>query len=237
MALRRESCCRDPLNLIFLWPDFWGFADEHAGLLLLAPGSDDRSAASPGGVVHAAAVGLDRSGGGAQAGPPCEAGQACDRPRSGGAFEGEFAGGVSPAGRPQLPIRRMVSLPYLKNSFNLSDEELLERWAGNVQWQAGLKRHARDRRYHRAIEGLHPTGGQPLAGDRPPQGGACGQTNQCGASVCLRDVLPHEAMLPVGSLWFRLLLCLFNDQRLWACGRRRRRWATQPCASRLSIQF
>lgn len=52
-----------------------------------------------------------------------------------GAFDGEFGGGVSPAGRPRLPIRLMVSLLYLKNSFNLSDEELVERWAENVQWQ------------------------------------------------------------------------------------------------------
>jgi IS5 family transposase len=29
----------------------------------------------------------------------------------------------------------MASLLYLKNSFNLSDEELVERWAENVQWQ------------------------------------------------------------------------------------------------------
>ena len=52
-----------------------------------------------------------------------------------GSFEGEFGGGISPAGRPRLPIRLMVSLLYLKNSFNLSDEELVERWAENVQWQ------------------------------------------------------------------------------------------------------
>lgn len=52
-----------------------------------------------------------------------------------GAFEGEFGGGISPAGRPRLPVRLMVSLLYLKNSFNLSDEELVERWAENVQWQ------------------------------------------------------------------------------------------------------
>jgi transposase, IS5 family len=52
-----------------------------------------------------------------------------------GAFDGEFGGGISPAGRPRLPIRLMVSLLYLKNSFNLSDEELVERWAENVQWQ------------------------------------------------------------------------------------------------------
>ncbi|MDI1260953.1 IS5 family transposase [Aquabacterium sp.] len=52
-----------------------------------------------------------------------------------GAFEGEWGGGISPAGRPRLPVRLMVSLLYLKHSFNLSDEEVVERWAENVQWQ------------------------------------------------------------------------------------------------------
>ena len=52
-----------------------------------------------------------------------------------GAFDGEFGGGISPAGRPRLPVRLMVSLLYLKHSFNLSDEELALRWAENVQWQ------------------------------------------------------------------------------------------------------
>ena len=52
-----------------------------------------------------------------------------------GEFALEFGGGVSPAGRPRLPIRLMASLLYLKNSFNLSDEELVERWSENVQWQ------------------------------------------------------------------------------------------------------
>lgn len=52
-----------------------------------------------------------------------------------GAFDGEFGGGVSPAGRPRLPVRLMASLLYLKNSFNLSDEEVVQRWAENVQWQ------------------------------------------------------------------------------------------------------
>ena len=52
-----------------------------------------------------------------------------------GSFDVEFGGGVSPAGRPRLPIRLMTSLLYLKNSFDLSDEELVERWAENVQWQ------------------------------------------------------------------------------------------------------
>ena len=47
----------------------------------------------------------------------------------------EFGGGVSNAGRPRLSIRLMASLVYLKNSFNLSDEELVERWSENVVWQ------------------------------------------------------------------------------------------------------
>ena len=51
-----------------------------------------------------------------------------------GAYDVEFGGGVSPAGRPRLPIRLMASLLYLKNSFNLSDEDLVERWAENVVW-------------------------------------------------------------------------------------------------------
>ena len=52
-----------------------------------------------------------------------------------GAFDGESGGGISPAGRARLPIGLMVSLLHLKNSFNLSDEELVERWAETVQWQ------------------------------------------------------------------------------------------------------
>lgn len=47
----------------------------------------------------------------------------------------EFGGGLSNAGRPRLPIRLMASLLYLKNSFNLSDEELVQRWSENVVWQ------------------------------------------------------------------------------------------------------
>jgi transposase, IS5 family len=43
--------------------------------------------------------------------------------------------GVSNAGRPRLPARLMVSLLYLKHAFNLSDEELVERWSENVVWQ------------------------------------------------------------------------------------------------------
>ena len=52
-----------------------------------------------------------------------------------GEHELEFGGGVSNAGRPRLSIRLMVSLLYLKNSFNLSDEELVQRWSENVVWQ------------------------------------------------------------------------------------------------------
>jgi IS5 family transposase len=43
--------------------------------------------------------------------------------------------GVSAAGRPRLPIRLMASLLYLKHTYKLSDEELVERWAENVVWQ------------------------------------------------------------------------------------------------------
>ena len=43
--------------------------------------------------------------------------------------------GVSARGRQRLPIRLMVALLYLKHSFNLSDEELVERWSENVLWQ------------------------------------------------------------------------------------------------------
>lgn len=43
--------------------------------------------------------------------------------------------GVGNAGRQRLSIRLMASLLYLKNSFNLSDEELVERWSENVVWQ------------------------------------------------------------------------------------------------------
>jgi transposase, IS5 family len=58
-----------------------------------------------------------------------------------GAYDVEFGGGVSAAGRPRLPVRLMASLLYLKNSFNLSDEELVERWAENVVWVRRTNRH------------------------------------------------------------------------------------------------
>jgi IS5 family transposase len=43
--------------------------------------------------------------------------------------------GSSPAGRPRLPMRLMVSLLYLKHAFNLSDEDLVSRWSENLVWQ------------------------------------------------------------------------------------------------------
>ena len=43
--------------------------------------------------------------------------------------------GRSNAGRPRLPIRLMVALLYLKHAFDLSDEQLVERWSENVVWQ------------------------------------------------------------------------------------------------------
>jgi transposase, IS5 family len=52
-----------------------------------------------------------------------------------GTHEVEFGNGISAAGRPRLSIRLMASLQYLKNSFNLSDEELVQRWSENVVWQ------------------------------------------------------------------------------------------------------
>ena len=52
-----------------------------------------------------------------------------------GACDGEFGGDFSPAGRPRIPIRLMIGLLYSRNSFNLSDAELVERWAEGVQWQ------------------------------------------------------------------------------------------------------
>ena len=44
-------------------------------------------------------------------------------------------GGISTAGRPKLPIRLMASMVYLKNAFNLSDEEVCSRWSENIVWQ------------------------------------------------------------------------------------------------------
>ena len=65
-----------------------------------------------------------------------------DRPAKSAKLDGlfgaevvEFGGGISRAGRPRLPVRLMAGLLYLKNSFNLSDEELVQRWSENVYFQ------------------------------------------------------------------------------------------------------
>ena len=48
----------------------------------------------------------------------------------------QLAGGsVSNAGRARRPLRLMIALTLLKNSFDLSDEELVARFAENVYWQ------------------------------------------------------------------------------------------------------
>ena len=43
--------------------------------------------------------------------------------------------GRSNAGRPKMPVRLMASLLYLKHSFNLSDEDVCERWSESPLWQ------------------------------------------------------------------------------------------------------
>jgi IS5 family transposase len=43
--------------------------------------------------------------------------------------------GISQAGRPRLSVRLMAALLYLKHAYNLSDEQVVERWAENVVWQ------------------------------------------------------------------------------------------------------
>ena len=44
-------------------------------------------------------------------------------------------GGISNAGCPRLPVSLMVSLLYLKHTYNLSDEELVVAWFENVYYQ------------------------------------------------------------------------------------------------------
>ena len=63
------------------------------------------------------------------------AGQAVERVDLLGTSMQLAGAGVSVAGRPRLPIRLLASLLYLKQAFDLSDEEVVERWAENVVWQ------------------------------------------------------------------------------------------------------
>lgn len=44
-------------------------------------------------------------------------------------------GEVGRGGRPRMPIRLLIGLLYLKNSFDLGDEGLVQRWAENVYFQ------------------------------------------------------------------------------------------------------
>ncbi|MCO5120700.1 MAG: IS5 family transposase [Burkholderiaceae bacterium] len=51
-------------------------------------------------------------------------------------FEREFGGQfVSTTGRPALPTRLVAGLLYLKHTFALSDEDVVERWVENPYWQ------------------------------------------------------------------------------------------------------
>jgi|SRR4051812_12757223 IS5 family transposase len=51
-------------------------------------------------------------------------------------FESEFGALYHEAlGRPGKPTRLMVGLTYLKHSYNLSDEQVCERWLENPYWQ------------------------------------------------------------------------------------------------------
>lgn len=52
-----------------------------------------------------------------------------------GATSALVGAGRSNSGRPRISIRLLVSLLYLKHSFNLSDEEVRQRWSENIVWQ------------------------------------------------------------------------------------------------------
>lgn len=51
------------------------------------------------------------------------------------AITGEFKGYYKDFGRPSVPIRKMVGLLLLKYLYNLSDENIVERWIENPYWQ------------------------------------------------------------------------------------------------------
>jgi hypothetical protein len=55
-----------------------------------------------------------------------------------GEHEVEFGHGISPAGRPRLQVRLMVGLQYLKNAFNLGDEEPVQRWSRILERLRGV---------------------------------------------------------------------------------------------------
>ena len=107
-----------------------GAPDGHRRFLSRTARSDERPAPSAGGAGWPDPVG--RAGD-----EPCaEPGARVPQSRGIGGLglfgpTLELAGaGVSPAGRPRLPIRLMASLLYLKHAFNLRDEAVVERWSG-----------------------------------------------------------------------------------------------------------
>ena len=51
------------------------------------------------------------------------------------AFDESFGKFYKPIGRPAKPTRLMVGLHYLKHSYDLSDEQTVERWVENPYWQ------------------------------------------------------------------------------------------------------
>ena len=61
--------------------------------------------------------------------------QSEDRADLAGPVVNTRGGKASNAGRPRLCLRLMIALTLLKNSFDLSDEELVQRFAENVYWQ------------------------------------------------------------------------------------------------------
>ena len=50
-------------------------------------------------------------------------------------FDAVFGRFYKPVGRPAKATRLMVGLHYLKHSYDLSDEETVERWVENPYWQ------------------------------------------------------------------------------------------------------
>ena len=51
------------------------------------------------------------------------------------AFDEKFGSGYAEEGRPAVETRLMVALNYLKWTYDLSDEEVVERWVENPYWQ------------------------------------------------------------------------------------------------------
>jgi IS5 family transposase len=50
-------------------------------------------------------------------------------------FEGAFGQHYSEEGRPAKPVRLMVGLLLLKQMYDQSDEDVVERWVENPYWQ------------------------------------------------------------------------------------------------------